>query len=144
MFRPWNITVPSTRASGMVSCIRLRQRSSVDLPHPDGPMIAVTSLAGNDSETSRTACVEPKYAFNARVSIAGAVVSCAAGAEATRATASVIRAAVARAHGEPGQDADHEHERDQHERPRPCLRVPLVVRADRVDELLQRERGDRL
>jgi hypothetical protein len=60
MFRPWNSTSPSTRASGTVSCIRLRQRSSVDLPQPDGPMIAVTSFCGKVSATSRTAWVEPK------------------------------------------------------------------------------------
>ena len=30
------------------SCIRFRQRSSVDLPQPDGPMIAVTVLVGED------------------------------------------------------------------------------------------------
>ena len=33
---------PVTRAEGMVSFIRLRQRRKVDLPHPDGPMNAVT------------------------------------------------------------------------------------------------------
>ena len=31
-----------TRAPGMVSFIRLRQRRKVDLPQPDGPMKAVT------------------------------------------------------------------------------------------------------
>ena len=34
-------------APGISSCIRLMQRTSVDLPHPDGPMIAVTWLGGN-------------------------------------------------------------------------------------------------
>src|SRR5215218_73222 len=115
MFRPWNRTSPSTRANGMVSCIRFRQRSSVDLPHPDGPMIAVTSLCGKLSETSRTACVEPKYAFSARVSIAGAAASTLTGGISTRVSASVIGPAVTRAHRDPREDADHEHEGDKHE-----------------------------
>ena len=39
---PSSITRPVTRAPGIVSCIRLRQRRNVDFPQPDGPMIAVT------------------------------------------------------------------------------------------------------
>ena len=38
---------PSARAPGTTSCIRLRHRTSVDLPHPEGPMIAVITFAGN-------------------------------------------------------------------------------------------------
>ena len=38
------VTSPSTRAPGISSCMRLMQRTSVDLPQPDGPMIAVTSF----------------------------------------------------------------------------------------------------
>ena len=33
---------PSARAPGISSCMRLMQRTSVDLPQPDGPIIAVT------------------------------------------------------------------------------------------------------
>ena len=35
--------------------MRLMLRSSVDLPQPDGPMIAVTWLAGTSKLISRTA-----------------------------------------------------------------------------------------
>ena len=41
------MTLPSARAPGISSCMRLMQRTSVDLPQPDGPMIAVTSLGAN-------------------------------------------------------------------------------------------------
>src|SRR6185369_8040523 len=123
-------TSPSTRARGIVSCIRFRQRSSVDFPHPDGPMIAVTSLDGKSSVTFRTACVTPKYACKARVSIAGAAGrSTGRGAspagDMLRAIASVIRPPVLRAHDEARDHADDEHEGDEHERPRPRLRVPF-------------------
>jgi hypothetical protein len=37
----WSMILPSYRVLGYRSCIRLKQRSSVDLPHPDGPISAV-------------------------------------------------------------------------------------------------------
>ncbi len=43
---PSSSIVPVVRAPGISSCMRFRQRSSVDLPQPDGPIIAVTWLAG--------------------------------------------------------------------------------------------------
>jgi hypothetical protein len=55
-------TEPSTRALGTVSCIRLKHRSRVDLPHPDGPMMAVTAFCGIEIDTSLTAAVSPKNA----------------------------------------------------------------------------------
>ena len=39
-------TVPVTRAMGLVSCMRLRQRTKVLLPQPEGPISAVAWLAG--------------------------------------------------------------------------------------------------
>ncbi len=53
------MTLPSARAPGISSCIRLMQRTIVDLPQPDGPMIAVTSLAGNVMSMPLTACGSP-------------------------------------------------------------------------------------
>ena len=50
---------PVARAPGISSCMRLMQRTSVDLPQPDGPIMAVTRLASKFSETPRTACVSP-------------------------------------------------------------------------------------
>src|SRR5215204_1698463 len=151
MFWPWKSTSPSTRAIGIVSCIRLRHRSRVDFPQPEGPMIAVTSLARKSSDTSRTAFVAPKYAESARVriasagSLAGARAGAIIGAAARAADdASVMPTADPGARRDAREDADHEHETDEHQGTSPGLRVPLVVRADRVGEYLQRERGDRL
>jgi hypothetical protein len=39
--------------------MRLMHRTIVDLPQPDGPMIAVTSFGSNASETPLTACCSP-------------------------------------------------------------------------------------
>src|ERR1700722_7829188 len=43
--------------------MRLRQRKKVDLPQPEGPMIAVTRRSPKAKLTSLTACCSPKYAF---------------------------------------------------------------------------------
>ena len=53
-------TVPSARAPGTSSCIRLRERRKVDFPQPDGPMRAVTVFAGNASEMPSTTLWDPK------------------------------------------------------------------------------------
>ena len=47
--------VPSTRADSMRSFIRLKHRSKVVLPQPDGPMKAVISCLATVISTSRTA-----------------------------------------------------------------------------------------
>src|SRR3954452_18492948 len=59
-------TLPSTRAPGMVSCIRLRQRTKVDFPQPDGPMMAVTWLGSIDILMPCSASVAPNQAFRSR------------------------------------------------------------------------------
>ena len=41
MFWPWKSTSPSARAVGTSSFMRLKERSMVLLPQPDGPMMAV-------------------------------------------------------------------------------------------------------
>ena len=53
------MTLPSERAPGISSCIRLMQRTIVDLPQPDGPMIAVTSLGGKSMSIPLIACTVP-------------------------------------------------------------------------------------
>src|SRR5690606_1721790 len=58
-FCPWKIASPSIRAPGTRSFMRLKQRSSVLLPQPDGPMNATTLRSGMRSETDFTARVEP-------------------------------------------------------------------------------------
>src|ERR1700716_3605984 len=62
MSRESRNTWPATRAPGVVSCIRFRQRRSVDFPQPDGPMIAVTAPRGSSRLTSPTAWVAPYQA----------------------------------------------------------------------------------
>ena len=59
MSSPSSSTLPSTRAPGITSCIRLRERSTVDLPQPDGPMIAVTLRGSMVIDTSSTALKLP-------------------------------------------------------------------------------------
>src|SRR6476660_1829677 len=55
MSTPSRAMVPLTRAPGVSSCIRFRVRRNVDLPQPDGPMIAVTARGGIVTFTPRTA-----------------------------------------------------------------------------------------
>ena len=52
-------TVPSARAPGMTSCMRLSDRRKVDLPHPDEPIRAVTLFGSIVMLTSCTAWKEP-------------------------------------------------------------------------------------
>ncbi len=52
-------TRPSKRAPGISSCMRLMQRTIVDLPQPEGPMIAVTSPAWKVMLTPLTAWWSP-------------------------------------------------------------------------------------
>ncbi len=59
MSSPSNRTSPVERAIGIVSFIRLMQRSKVDLPQPDGPMKAVTARSGISRSTSYIACLSP-------------------------------------------------------------------------------------
>src|SRR5579883_2411258 len=51
---------------GTTSCMRFRHRRNVDLPHPDGPIIAVIRFVGTLIERPLTACVPPKYACRSR------------------------------------------------------------------------------
>src|SRR5712691_7075012 len=61
-------TFPVTQPPSDSSCIRLRQRRKVLFPHPDGPMMAVTVLAGKRMEISRTAALRLKSAVSRTVS----------------------------------------------------------------------------
>src|SRR4051812_22500590 len=148
---------PSTRALGTVSCMRLMHRSSVDFPHPDGPMIAVTACCGIASDTSLTAGAAPKYAHRCSVmtlGLSGALVLCAS-ATTTRGdttfgimrglrAASIDWSTESRSRDEACSETDHQHYSDQHEGARPCLCMPFVVGADSVRENLERQSSDRL
>src|SRR5919202_6808053 len=150
---PSRSTRPLTRAPGTVSCIRLRQRSSVDLPHPEGPMTAVTARDGKARSTPRTAWTLPNHASSdsaaSRTSCPAPSAAALRGVSVTRGesagpTCSVAVAMVPRARDEPGRDADDENEPDENEGAGPGEGVPLVIGADGVGEDLQRQRGDRL
>src|ERR1700678_1679784 len=51
MSTPSNSTLPPKVAPGVSSCSRLSARRKVDLPHPDGPISAVTFEASIASDT---------------------------------------------------------------------------------------------
>src|SRR3954468_8337486 len=119
MSRPSKRTSPSTRAPGTVSCMRFRQRSSVDLPQPDGPMIAVTCPARTPNATSRTTRDPPKYASSAATSSADTASSVAAESEAGPGDVS---------RGE----ADDENEAEEDECARPGLRMPVFIGGSRI------------
>src|SRR3978361_1685943 len=65
-------TVPVARAPGISSCMRLRQRNTVDLPEPDGPIIAVTLLGVYSMDTSLIACPAPEKAASPVTDVPGA------------------------------------------------------------------------
>src|SRR5271154_3372062 len=135
MSSPNNLISPSMRASGFNSCIRLSARRKVDLPQPLGPMMAVTALALTSSETSFTAARSPKKTERLRT------ISAASGLfwfVAMKSDFTLETVARQKAHA----DVDGEHEQEQHERARPRLTMPVVVRRNGVSKNLQRHRGD--
>src|SRR6185503_6692526 len=132
MSRPSKRTSPSTRVPAPVSCMRYKHRNNVDFPQPDGPMIAVTSPVGTANLTSRTTRDAPKYASSASTPIAG---TCAG---------SVAAGSKAGTGSEAGREADDEDETEEDERPRPGLRVPVVVGRNCIVVDLHGSRSDRL
>ena len=62
MSSPSRRTSPASLAPGTDSCIRFKMRRNVDLPHPEGPIRAVTDAGGTDSETSSRTWVSPNQA----------------------------------------------------------------------------------
>src|SRR5277367_5212385 len=123
------------RASGFSSCIRFSARRKVDLPQPLGPMMAVTALALTSSETFFTAARSPKKTERLRTISAASELFWLVAMKSNFALETVARQ---KAHA----DVDGEHEQEQHERARPRLTVPVVVRGNCVGENLQRHRGD--
>src|SRR5207244_8472159 len=99
-----------------------RQRSSVLLPHPDGPITAVTVCVGNGIDTSFTAARRPYSAVSRTVS------------SRSRASAGGAMAGVQRPAGGEGEQQDQPHE---HERRGPREAVPFVERTGRVREDLE-------
>src|SRR5262249_58418596 len=102
----------------------------VDLPQPDGPIIAVTALGAIVTPIPRSTWALPNHALRSRTTIPSAMVL------------SYPREATARCHTR--RQTHRENQGDQHERPRPCLAVPVVIGRDRVRKDLERQRRDRL
>src|SRR5437879_12219105 len=75
MSSPLSRTFPSTLALGIVSCIRFRQRINVDLPQPDGPMIAETARSSKPKVMSSIAFFAPYHADAFSVRIFAAIAS---------------------------------------------------------------------
>ncbi len=59
MFSPSSVISPVIRADSIVSFIRFRQRMNVDLPQPDGPISAMTSLRPTSRFTFCIAWLSP-------------------------------------------------------------------------------------
>src|SRR5512145_714868 len=130
MLRPSKKTSPACRKPGVRSCIRLRQRMKVLFPHPDGPMTEVTAFRPTSIVMSRSTWWSPNHALKPLTSIALSIAF------------SILLLSRPREKS-PARAQDQDQE-DQHDRARPRLVVPVLVRRDRVGEHLERDGGDRL
>src|ERR1041385_6882329 len=122
-------TSPCTLAPGVSSCMRFKHRSIVLLPQPDGPMMAGTGFAGNNSETARTARSSPNTAGRGAAS---------------RRSRALADATIPGPRDPARGQRDDEHEPHQHERRRPREAVPFLERSRRIDIDLERQRLHRL
>src|SRR5438034_2206193 len=108
MSSPSSSTLPVIQPPSESSCIRFRQRRNVVLPHPDGPINAVTVCRGNMSDTSFTTARRPYSAVS-------------------RAVSSWSRASAGGAMTLPnrpaGGEGEEQHESHQHERDRKSTRL---------------------
>src|SRR5262245_22683202 len=107
---------PVMRTPSMRSFIRLRQRSNVLLPHPDGPMYAVMRCLGTAIETSLSACLAPYQKLTPSISTMGVSITGSAPGRAGSALAGRDSAMTTLLHrrrrvrpAEPVPQADGEH-----------------------------------
>src|SRR5438045_9647002 len=143
MLAPSSCTSPSTVASETVSCIRFRQRSSVDFPQPDGPMMAVISRSRTSIVMLRRTRDRPKYALSRSVERRGALAresidSTTPGSTDGSMTDAISVSADAKtgSRSESREQADDEHDEDQYQSSCPSLTVCSVVWSDGVREYL--------
>src|SRR5579859_7105590 len=141
MSAPSKYTRPETLAPGTVSCMRLRQRRKLDLPQPDGPMMAVIDRSWNVTDTLLTPTMSPNRASRPSTRMCGMTPWSVPAA--SPGTCSVT-GAVARSGDDSRDEADDEDEAEEDEGARPGLRVPIVVRANGIIEDLEWKCGNRL
>src|SRR5207245_8563268 len=103
--------------------MRFRHRMNVDLPQPEGPMIAVTALGAIASPMSRRTWRVPNQALRSLTRIPFAMLS--------------PHRAVAAASRDARRETEQEGRGDQDQRPGPRLAVAIVEGCDRVDEDLE-------
>src|SRR2546422_11769169 len=118
MSSPSSSTRPVIQPPSESSCMRFRQRRNVVLPHPDGPISAVTVCLGNRIETSLTTARRPYSA------VSRTVWSC------SRASAGGAMTLPDRPAGGEGKQQDQSH---QHERRGPGEAVPPLQGSGGVD-----------
>src|ERR687885_1131487 len=133
-------TRPRALAPRTTSCMRLRQRRSVLLPHPDGPMMGVMRRGGMLSETSSMAFRSPYQALSPRTSSLGPAAGTRAGGGGdgagsptemnVRNDVGPSRASVRESTYPPSDDparerAEHADQDNQHQRGAPGLGVPI-------------------
>src|SRR5215469_11085974 len=124
------LTSPSALASGLVSCMRLRQRIKVDLPHPEGPITAVAWVDSTAMSMPCRASVWPNQALRLRTSTAVAILA-------------------GPSQHTPQEQESHyggrpDNQNHQRESPRPGLAVPLVKGGNGIGENLQWQCGNGL
>src|SRR6266849_6179060 len=129
MFTVSSSTSPVTLAPAVSSCMRFRQRSRVLLPQPEGPMMAVTVLAANRSDTSRTARCRPNSAVRCAVS---------------RRSLVLADATMALPRDPAGRQRNDEHQSHQDERRGEREPMPLLEWARAIHVNLQGQRLHRL
>src|SRR6266511_1760864 len=116
---PSSRTRPVAQPPSDSSCMRFRQRRNVVLPHPDGPIRAVTVCAGKRIETSFTAVRRPYSAVRRTVS-------------SRRRASAGGGGAMTLPDGPAGGEGEEQYQAHEDERRRPREAVPLVERAGRV------------
>src|SRR5919202_2610830 len=152
-------TRPRALAPRTASCMRLRQRMSVLLPQPEGPMMAVMRRGAMLSETSSIAFRSPYQAFNSRTSSLGPASGSSAGGGGAGADSPTemelrndkgpTRASVREGTHSPSDDparerAEHADQGDKHQRGAPGLGMPIRVRRAGVLVELDWKGGHRL
>src|SRR5450432_2120034 len=151
--------LPSMRADGTNSCMRLRHRRKVDFPQPLGPMMAVMLLGRTPRLILKRTCFSPYQthtSFASKASCSAMVdvkdIEAGVGVEAWRAAdgRDILEVVMGQkglrlvARQETHGDVKQENELDEHECSRPGLAVIVVERRGRERINLERQGRNRL